>query len=97
MNSRKESILQEVRLLLDKSTDELLNAKDDQLFDLIEPHYKLKHCETFLVKLINDINECVLSNGKNVSKGKILEIYNKYKDTKNANENRAIEIAKNIY
>ena len=88
----KNEIKNEILDLFNNTTNKILNAQGDELFDLIESHPKFPHCEKYVVELISVLNNLIISRGFFISKGALVAIYLKHKEAVNANVKRASDI-----
>jgi hypothetical protein len=96
MSQLKDEIKNEILDLLNKTTNKVLNATGDDLFDLIESHPKFPHCEKYVVDLISRLNYFIQAKGFSISKGALVAIYLKHKEATNANEKRVNDIILSI-
>ena len=92
MSNLKQETKNDILDLLNKTTNKVINATGDELFDLVESHPKFPHCEKYVVELISVLNNLIQSKGFSISKGALVAIYLKHKEAKDANEKRANDI-----
>jgi len=95
-NEIKNELKNELLELLHRTTNKVINATGDELFDLVESHPKFPHCEKYVVDLISRLNDFIQSKGFFISKGALVAIYLKHKEETNANEKRVNDIILSI-
>jgi membrane protease subunit (stomatin/prohibitin family) len=99
-NNKHSSLLKNIEeqllSLMEEASQKVINSSGDELFSLIEPHPKFLYCEKYVVKLINDMEFLIKSNGLNVSKGFLTKVYLGLKEDKNANKKRLERIMREI-
>lgn len=92
MNQIKKELETKVSNLLKNAHEIVLNPEN---IDMLMPHPKHPHCESYVVELVDSIKEAFVKSNLNViSKSDILSIFYKYSGTINADQYRLNDIMK---